>query len=81
MRTFNLVRRVDVSGVSGTGRVCEGVVFHDGQTVLSWFGQHHSVAVYPNIEDVIAIHGHDGCTTIEWTDENGNEYCSNPHVA
>ena len=30
MRNFNLIRHIDVSGLSGTGVVAEGVVFSDG---------------------------------------------------
>ena len=66
MRLFQLVRKEDVSGVSGTGLVAEGVEFHDGQVVLSWFGQHHSIGIHPNIQEVVAIHGHGGKSYIEW---------------
>lgn len=64
MRTFKLVRKQDVSGVSGTGIVAEGVEFHDKQCVLSWFSDHHSVAIYPSVEDIIQIHGHEGATEV-----------------
>ena len=66
MRSFKLVRKVDVSGVSGTGEVAEGVEFHDGQCVLSWFGQFHTIEVCPNLETVLAIHGHHGSTDVVW---------------
>ena len=36
MRIFSLVRHEDVSGVSGTGRVADGVEFNDGTVVLRW---------------------------------------------
>lgn len=75
MRTFNLVRKEDVSGVSGTGVVAEGVEFHDGQVVMSWFGRHHTIEVAPNISDIEAIHGHEGRTVIEWL-SNGDLGCS-----
>ena len=68
MKTFKLVRKEDVSGVSGTGEVAEGVIFHDGQVALSWFGRHHTLEIAPNIDDVIAIHGHEGKTTVVYTD-------------
>lgn len=66
MREFVLMRNEDPSGVSGTGKVAEGVEFHDGQVVLSWFGQHHSIEVSPDIETVVAVHGHGGRTQIVW---------------
>ena len=68
MRRFQLVRSEDLSGVSGIGLIAEGVQFHDGQCVLSWFGRLHTVEVAPNIQTVIAIHGHDGRTVIQWID-------------
>jgi hypothetical protein len=62
MKTFKLVRKEDVSGVSGTGIVAEGVEFHDGQVVISWFGSYHSLEVHPSVAQVIIIHGHNGKT-------------------
>lgn len=64
MKTFKLIRKVDVSGVSGTGVVAEGVIFHDGEVALSWFGEKHCVSVWNHIEDVVAVHGHDGLTEV-----------------
>ena len=68
MKRFHLQRDEDVSGVSGTGMVAEGVVFHDGQVVLSWFGQYHTLEISPTIEQVETIHGHGGLTRIVWED-------------
>jgi hypothetical protein len=69
MRRFLLIRIEDVSGVSGTGRVAEGVLFSTGKCVLSWVTEFRSVAVYDNIEELNAIHGHNGRTRVEWIDE------------
>ena len=69
MRRFRLRRTVDVSGVSGTGIVAEGVEFTDGSVAMRWPGESPSTAVWPSIEAVIAIHGHGGTTTVEWLDE------------
>ena len=68
MRRFILARTEDVSGISGTGTVAEGVVFGTGRAVLQWVTRLRSVAVYDSIEDVEAIHGHDGRTAIRWVD-------------
>jgi hypothetical protein len=68
VKRFKLVRREDVSGVSGTGVVAEGVQFHDGQVAMSWFGSFHTLEVSPNIETTIQIHGHGGKTVVEWED-------------
>lgn len=75
MKTFRLVRDVDVTGLSGTGVVAEGVEFSDGTAVLRWLevtGVHYDRGVrattvaFPNIRAVEALHGHGGATHIEW---------------
>ena len=69
MCRFYLVRTEDVSGVSGTGIVAEGIVFSSGKAVLSGVTALTSVAVYDSLQELEAIHGHDGRTKIEWVDE------------
>lgn len=65
MRNFELHRDIDVSGISGTGVVAEGVVFSDGVAVVRWIvGESRSTVVWDSIEDVIKIHGHNGATRI-----------------
>lgn len=67
MRTFNLVRHNDVSGISGTGVVAQGVEFDDGAVAMRWIvGEHRSTALWANIEAVVAIHGHGGATELVW---------------
>lgn len=61
---FWLKRIEDESGVSGTGIVAEGVMFSNGKCVLSWLTKHTSVAVYDSIDELEAIHGHNGKTVI-----------------
>ena len=69
-RRFHLVRDVDVSGVSGTGVVAEGVAFTDGTACLRWCSAWKSTAVYEaGMPSVEAIHGHDGATRIVWLDQ------------
>lgn len=65
-RYFQLFRLEDVSGISGTGLVAEGIQFHDGQCVVSWLGEFHSIEIHPSIEQVKALHGHEGKTKIIW---------------
>jgi hypothetical protein len=68
MRRFQLLRVEDVSGVSGTGIVAEGVVFATGKVVLSWCSEYHSVTVYDSSADLLAVHGHHGRTRVDWLD-------------
>lgn len=84
MRKFILYRDTDVTGVSGTGIVAEGVVFSNGKTVVQWVvGEHQSTVVWDAFDDVEAIHGHGGATRVvdkdvldylsfsEWLDSQG----------
>lgn len=66
MMTFTLVRKTDVSGVSGTGIVAEGVVFQDGTCAMRWLTATPSTAIYASIEDLEKIHGHDGATVVQF---------------
>jgi hypothetical protein len=68
MKRFMFKRTEDVSGVSGTGYVAEGIEFGDGSVAIRWVGDHPSTAVWDSIEDAIQIHGHGGKTTVEWLD-------------
>jgi hypothetical protein len=63
---FHLHRREDESGVSGTGVVADGVQLSDGRCVLHWLTAVSSVAIYNSIEDLMAIHGHNGKTIVQW---------------
>jgi hypothetical protein len=64
VRAFHLLRLDDVSGVSGTGRVAEGVIFSNGLVALTWLSSYPTVSVYPSVAAVEAIHGHDGRTLL-----------------
>jgi len=65
MKTFVLFREEDVTGISGTGVVAEGVEFSNGKVVIQWVvGEHQSTVVWDDIESVEAIHGHGGATKI-----------------
>ena len=70
MRNFWLERIEDESGVSGIGKVAEGVQFSNGKCVLVWLTQFKSVAVYDSIEELENIHGHNGKTVIVWQSFN-----------
>lgn len=74
-RTFVLVRDHDVTGISGTGPVADGVVFPDGTTVMRWRDQQGpnadrgvrpTTVVHESPDSVTALHGHNGATRIVW---------------
>mgnify|MGYP007070612307 CR=1 FL=1 len=66
MKKFYLYRKEDETGVSGTGIVAEGVIFHNGVCALCWRSDHPSVAIYQSIDEVKFIHGHHGKTVIRY---------------
>lgn len=79
MRRFHIQRDVDVTGLSGTGVVAQGVEFDDGTTVVRWMelpessenyqrGVRATTVIFPAVTAVEALHGHNGATRIDWQD-------------
>jgi len=75
MRRFYLKRDEDVSGVSGTGRVAEGVEFDNGKVAMTWKSEFPSVSVYDSVTVVEKIHSHNGKdrTRLVWVDPKFEE--------
>jgi hypothetical protein len=75
VRTGVLVRKIDSTGISGTGTVAEFVEFTDGTVALRWLISGTSrpdrvrptTVLHADIDSVVALHSHDGNTQIEWT--------------
>lgn len=62
-KLFTLLRHIDESGISGTGRVLDGIIFHTGQVVVCWRSDlnsekpgHSSLSIYPTWEAFLDIH-------------------------
>ena len=70
MRTFILRRDNDLSGISGTGDVAQGIEFDNGVCAMQWLTKYSSTVVYPNMHHVVAIHGHNGATRVIWSDHD-----------
>ena len=73
MKIFSMVRNTDSTGISGTGRVLDGVIFDSGVTVVEWHGKSHvqSLGVYKTFEEFKFIHidSHpENDTWIDWHD-------------
>lgn len=69
MRRFQIHRDVDVSGVSGTGIVAEGVQFATGKVAVHWLGDYPSIATWDSIDHAEHIHGHAGMSRFVWLDD------------
>ncbi|AZM47752.1 hypothetical protein DMB38_19955 [Streptomyces sp. WAC 06738] len=65
---FHLDRHEDITGVSGEGTVAGGVIFPDGTVAMRWNTGTKSTAIYDSIDDVVAIHGHNGATVVTLID-------------
>jgi hypothetical protein len=68
-RRFHLQRDTDITGVSGTGRVADGVLWPDGSVAIRWRGDRPSTVHWDRIADAEHVHGHHGATRIVWDDE------------
>lgn len=68
VRRFYLKRKVDDSGVSGTGRVAVGVVWPSGKVTLEWLSEITSHEDHNSVDECIAVHGHGDHTMVEWVD-------------
>lgn len=67
MKAFLLIRTEDLTGVSGTGIVAEGVEWDDGSCSVRWLGEWPTVQHHDRgIESVLHIHGHNGATRVAW---------------
>lgn len=67
-RRFHLHRTIDVTGVSGTGHVADGVQWPDGSASVRWRGDRPSTVWWASFADVQHVHGHGGNTIIVWDD-------------
>jgi hypothetical protein len=58
MRRFVMSREYDVSGVSGTGLVLEGVLFSTGVVVVHWLTPppRGSISMWDSLDQFISIH-------------------------
>lgn len=61
---FYLIRKKDPTGISGTGKVLDGVIFSNGQVVVCWReadessnpNAHSSIGIYNSFDDFKDIH-------------------------
>ncbi len=76
MKTFVLNRIKDISGISGTGIVAEGVIFSNGKVFVHWLKEPQSIVHWNSIQDLEKINGHNGNTIIVYS-KNEPEHSQN----
>ena len=69
-RLFYLQRDQDLSGISGTGRVADGVMWPDGSCCVRWRTETSSLSVWTSFADMVTVHGHNGATRVVFLDEH-----------
>ncbi|MDX2948032.1 hypothetical protein [Streptomyces caniscabiei] len=84
-RRFHLQRTTDITGVSGTGRVADGVLWPDGTVSIRWRGERPSTVAWDRLADAEHVHGHGGHTVIVWDDPapapaGDCEHCPDGHT-
>lgn len=70
-RPFVLRRDRDISGVSGTGIILDGILWPDGQAVIHWRGKWALTTPHPSMESILDIHDHGGQGDLHvlWADD------------
>lgn len=72
-----MIRNHDSTGVSGIGKVLEGVEFSNKFVITHWFGKFESINTYKDFDSFLAIHvrSHpDNGTEVIWSDGTIEKY-------
>lgn len=81
MRRFVLVRHQDVTGNSGVGIIGEGIEWRGGTADLHWVTDYESFVHWPGgVEEILAVHGHNGATVIRFLDDALNLESPEPWI-
>ncbi len=71
IRRFYILRHQDISGIAGTGRIVEGVIFPNGRIYLQWRGPVASFVEFDDFAQFAHVYLHEGhgCNSVVWVDE------------
>ena len=74
-----LDRTLDETGMSGTGKVAEGVILPNKICVMWWLVKPYTIGIYNNINELAELHSHGRNTTkVVLEKETGGESGINP---
>jgi len=68
MRRFEMHRKVDETGISGTGHIADGCLFDDGTVVVRWRTATPGTTTFASLDHAKAVHGHAGATRFVFRD-------------
>ena len=69
MRRFVLDRERDLTDVSGTGVIAEGVECEPDGLVLLYWKKYKTSGTYPSMQVIEEVHCHHALTVVRWIDE------------
>jgi hypothetical protein len=55
MKSFEIIREEDNTGLSGTGKVAEGIEFSNGKCVVCWCSDVSTIVIHENIKSIEII--------------------------
>ena len=59
-KNFVMIRNIDATGVLGTGKILEGVVFESGKVAASWMPSGElkaaSIVIFDSMDEFMAVH-------------------------
>lgn len=70
-KRFYMNRSKDETGVSGTGRVLEGILTASGKIIVEWKFPYHTIGIYNSLEEFKFIHqkSHPNSSKLVWIDK------------
>lgn len=67
---YQLIRKQDVHGISGTGVVALIAVMPSGRAIMEWTASNHpTLTIFANIQEIELIHGHGGASVVKLVKE------------
>lgn len=76
-RRFYLERENDVTGLSGTGRVLEGVLWQGGKVTVQWRPPLSTITIYDSFEifEQLHVHVHSSTNVVRWLEHSSGWHC------
>jgi hypothetical protein len=76
-RRFYLERQGDITGLSGTGRCLEGVLWQNGKVTVQWRPPLATIAIYDDFEtfEKLHVHGHPSSNVVGWLEHSEGWHC------